>query len=50
MSCMNCYTCIYESPNNFDICPHSLEEYIPLFEGLKLAPTVSENALGEVYV
>ena len=46
---MNCYTCMNQSPNNFDIHPPSLEEYIPLSEGLKPAPTVSDNTLSEVY-
>ena len=46
---LNCYTCMNESPNNFDIRPPTLQEYIPLGEALKPAPLVSDNALGEVY-
>ena len=46
---LNCYICLNESPNSFDICPPSLDEYLPLDEELKAAPDVTENALREVY-
>ena len=46
---LNCYTCFNESPNNFDIRPPLIEEYLPLDEALKKAPIVPDNALGEVY-
>ena len=46
---MNCYTCFNEPPNNFDIRPPTLGEYIPLNELIKPAPVVSDNALGYVY-
>ena len=47
---LNCYTCFNKSPNNFDIRPPLIEEYLPLHEALKKAPIVPDNALGEVYL
>ena len=38
-----------ESSNNFDVWPLMLEQYIPLPEVLKLTPSVSDNALEDVY-
>ena len=46
---LNCYVCLNESPNNFDIRPPSLEEYIPLDEVLIPAPDITDDLLGEVY-
>ena len=46
---MNCYTCMNESPNNFNIHPPTLQEYIPIFEPIKPALIVSDSALGNIY-
>ena len=46
---LNCYVCLNESPNNFDIRPPTLEDYIPLEEVLKPAPIITDDLLGQVY-
>ena len=38
-----------ESPNNFDIRPPTLHEYIPQSKPITPIPIVSDNALGDVY-
>ena len=43
---LNCYVCLNESPNNFDIRPPTLEEYIPLEEVLRPAPRITDDLLG----
>ena len=46
---MNCYICLNESANHFNLRPPTLEEYIPLTETLKAAPIIDDELLGEVY-
>ena len=46
---LNCYVCFNESNNNLNICPPTIEEYIPLNEVIKPAPNVPDEALGNVY-
>ena len=46
---LNCYVCLNESPNNFNLRPPSLEEYIPLDEILIPAPVIDDDLLGEIY-
>ena len=45
----NCVLCMNETTNNFDCRPPTLEEYIPLSEVMKSAPTIEDAMLGEVY-
>ena len=46
---LNCHVCFNESPNNFNIRPPTIEEYLPLDEVMKPAPIVNDEDLGEVY-
>ena len=46
---LNCYVCFNESPNNFDLRPPTIEEYLPVNEVLVPAPFVSDELLGGVY-
>ena len=46
---LNCYVCFNESPNNFNIRPPTIEEYLPLDEIMKPVPIVTDEDLGEVY-
>ena len=46
---LNCYACLNEIPNNFNIRPPTLEQYIPLDEVLKPAPDTTNELLGDVY-
>jgi len=46
---LNCFVCFNESPNNFDIIPPTIEDYLPLNENIKQAPNVSDEDLGDVY-
>lgn len=46
---LNCFTCLNETPNSFNIRPPSLEEYIPLNETIKPPPNVDDALLGDVY-
>ena len=43
------YVCFNESPNNFNIRPPTIEEYLPLEEVMKSAPIVTNEDLGDVY-
>ena len=46
---LNCFTCFNESPNNFDIRPPTIEEYLPLNEIIEHAPDITDEQLGDVY-
>jgi hypothetical protein len=46
---LNCYQCLNESMNHFDLRPPSLEEYIPCNEVIPPAPEVTDDELGETY-
>ena len=39
---LNCHVCFNESPNNFNIIPPTIEDYLPLDEVMKPAPIVSK--------
>ena len=45
----NWYVCLNESPNNFDMRPPTLEQYIPLDEAVKPAPEINDELMGDVY-
>ena len=45
----NCYVCLNESPNNFDVRPPSLETYISLDEILTPAPEITDEMLRNTY-
>ena len=46
---LNWYVSQNEGPNNFDIRPPSLGQYIPLDEILKPAPDITDELLGDIY-
>ena len=46
---LNCYNCLNESPNNFDLRPPSIEEYLPLSEAIDSTSVIPDAALGELY-
>ena len=45
---LNCYVCLNKSPNNSNIRPPSLEEYIPLGEVLIPAHVIDDDLLEEI--
>ena len=46
---LNYSMCMNESPNNFNVQPPRIEEYLPLDERVNSAPIVVNEYLGEVY-
>ena len=45
---LNCHVCLNESPNNFNVKPPTLEQYLPLDEATKSSPDITYKLLEDV--